>query len=866
VYNSVELGYFDIRCVARYCQNTRERLPLEAQSTLTVNGGLVDVAGDLWMGQSPAEVSINLNGGTLTVGGNFRTSDALSLDISGGTLSLNGDQSAVISELVSSGQLTLAGNSALRGGLFISYDADADTTTVSANAAKTFSNDLKGYDGDNWTDPAILDGSGLESSALPGADWHWELIAFDATGATFGINGKDDNWRGRNTLRTVEEGYNTTSFTAAVTVDRTAANGVNIGSVFLGMGTAGKGWRRVPDREETDNASIIFELEEFALGGSPSAAWGTNVDAGYTEAGSAALSGAGTGLIQLKMEFDAVAQTAAFSIDYGADGTYEDIFAAYDVSAVLTEMAAGDRASIYFGTDNSATMSDFSVAAAPSLIDPNKAWNAIPSDVAVDVAPDTATLSWSAGDATAAAGGHVLYFGTDANAVENGSSGNTLDTAEAAVPEELMLGQTYYWRVDQIAEDATEIKGDVWSFTVSKSVLVDDFESYVVFDANTSIDDPNLIFNNWEDGIINDIGSEVFLEQVIVNRDVQAMKMVYDNNDVVPNSEVKRTFDSVQDWSKHGIKSLYLMFRGEASNTFDSVYVKINDTKMPYPLLASHLQFAQWKPWIINLKDVETDLTKVTSLAIGVDGAGSGTLYIDDIRLYGQEAQLMPAPDSGVAPDSNGLVAHYLFDGNAEDSSGNGHHGTLATGGTPNWVDGVFDGALDFSQMYGLDCGDFDPTGGTGKFTLTLWCYWEGGPIQQLVSKALDFVADEMMFQIELKGNNSWIVEQDRNRLNLAYAGAAQAGFDVVPTHGWVHLTLTFDGEQAIGYLNGIDSVGPKATGIGPNVAAPVILGATEMGDRILQGLMDDVRIYNYALTPAEVIGTIGVDLGFKPF
>ncbi len=61
--------------------------------------------------------------------------------------------------------------------------------------------------------------------------------------------------------------------------------------------------------------------------------------------------------------------------------------------------------------------------------------------------------------------------------------------------------------------------------------------------------------------------------------------------------------------------------------------VKINDTKVAYPLLASHMQFAQWKPWIINFKDVAADLTKVTSLAIGVDGAGAGTLYIDDIRV-----------------------------------------------------------------------------------------------------------------------------------------------------------------------------------------------------------------------------------------
>jgi hypothetical protein len=238
-------------------------------------------------------------------------------------------------------------------------------------------------------------------------------------------------------------------------------------------------------------------------------------------------------------------------------------------------------------------------------------------------------------------------------------------------------------------------------------------------------------------------------------------------------------------------------------------------------------------------------------------------LYIDNVRLYGQEAELMPA--TGVEPDSTALVAHYLLDGNGEDSSGNGHHGTVVDG-TANWVDGVFDGALDFSQMYGLDCGDFDPTGGTGKFTVTLWCYWQGGLIQHLVTKSAGWGADTMMFQLEIKGTDSWVAEQDQNRLNLAYQGATQAGFDRVPTHEWVHLAMTFDGTQATGYLNGIDSIGPKPTGIGPNVAAPVILGATETGGRILQGLMDDVRIYSYPLTPAEVIGTIGVDLGFKPF
>ena len=76
------------------------------------------------------------------------------------------------------------------------------------------------------------------------------------------------------------------------------------------------------------------------------------------------------------------------------------------------------------------------------------------------------------------------------------------------------------------------------------------------------------------------------------------------------------------------------------------------------------------------------------------------------------------------------LVGWWKFDegsGNtAFDSSGNDYHADIR--GTPNWGSGPpgFSGALDFSDTVGADCGDFDPTGGTGVFTLTLWCLWDG--------------------------------------------------------------------------------------------------------------------------------------------
>lgn len=512
----------------------------------------------------------------------------------------------------------------------------------------------------------------------------------------------------------------------------------------------------------------------------------------------------------------------------------------------------------------------------PSLIDLNKAWN--PAPVGVDVPFDTTLLTWSAGDVTAATAGHVMYFGTDPDAVENDSADNTLgtylgtvDTGEMTIPGDLALAQTYYWRVDQIEQDTGTIhKGDVWEFVVVDYQLIDDFESYVVDDGTVAPDDPNFVYNFWKDGYeAADNGSVVFMEKrindeaitgtTVVRRGVQSMLMTYDNNATVANSEAERTFTEAQDWNEYGFKSLSLFFHGDPNNTFDQVYVKINDFKIPYDLSEAHLKTTQWWSWIIDFKDVNADLSNVTSLAIGVDGGGpGGALYLDDIRLCAMEGKLLVPTE----PNNAALVAHYTFDGNAEDSSGNGHHGTLVK--NAGWVDGIIDGALDIRACEGIDMADFDPTGGTGVFTFSTWIRWDGtGSIQHFLSKTAGWGANSMMFQIEIKGNvaNS----ADRNRMTLAYQGAAQAKLHVIPIGEWVHTALVFDGEAATGYLNGVVQTVPFPTGIGKYVECPVHIGKTFVentnsgGWRNIEGLLDDVRLYDYPLTEEEVRGLSGI-------
>ena len=103
----------------------------------------------------------------------------------------------------------------------------------------------------------------------------------------------------------------------------------------------------------------------------------------------------------------------------------------------------------------------------PGLI-PKKAFNPDPPDGDTGVPPEDVLLTWSAGQ------GAVLHdiYTSDPNLVgwwrlEGRQSETTFDLGP------LDPGQTYYWRVDEVAADGTLTVGDVWSFETSYYWRVD---------------------------------------------------------------------------------------------------------------------------------------------------------------------------------------------------------------------------------------------------------------------------------------------------------------------------------------------------------------------------------------------------------
>ena len=171
------------------------------------------------------------------------------------------------------------------------------------------------------------------------------------------------------------------------------------------------------------------------------------------------------------------------------------------------------------------------------------------------------------------------------------------------------------------------------------------------------------------------------------------MPMFFDNTNGLTVSEAERTLEVPLDFTVYGIKSLSLYFQGAADNS-GQLYLKINNTKVVYGGEAADIRNALWQPWNIDLSTIGGDLSSVTKLTIGVEGAGAtGVVYIDDIRLYPETVELIQPTE----PDSADLLVYYAFDGDAVDGSGNGVDGEA--NGSPIYGDGVDGQAMQFDGI-----------------------------------------------------------------------------------------------------------------------------------------------------------------------
>ncbi len=267
---------------------------------------------------------------------------------------------------------------------------------------------------------------------------------------------------------------------------------------------------------------------------------------------------------------------------------------------------------------------------------------------------------------------------------------------------------------------------------------------------------------------------------------------------------------------------------------------------------------------------------------------GSGTGYmdgiIDDVRLYDRAltaADIQALYDSWpghvryninhlnaeyhdgyqwiamgkAGAPADGLVGHWKLDeasGTLADSSGNGNTGTQS-GGIGYASAGVVGTAVNFD---GTD--DYiDAGSGTSianisdAITVSAWVRPPNGVSQAIVSNSRDCCGTYNGFQLGRDSSNrfAFTVWNSTDTLTLSPAFPSSGG--------WYHVTGTFDGSNVRIFVNGtLEATTSYAGKIGVPASSSLKIGRIgAVSAWHFNGNIDDVRIYNHALSAAEVAG-----------
>lgn len=201
--------------------------------------------------------------------------------------------------------------------------------------------------------------------------------------------------------------------------------------------------------------------------------------------------------------------------------------------------------------------------------------------------------------------------------------------------------------------------------------------------------------------------------------------------------------------------------------------------------------------------------------------------------------------------DPQYVMGMWLFeiDGDVgRDSSENSNDGNVE--GDPEWTeDGKFGGGLRFDAVD--DVIKVPMTVDYDEITVMVWAMEEGSPVRpRIVSNDhTDVSMKGFQLMYNTAGSGSWFdVGDGARRVGASFAYRAEIG-------EWYHFTGTYDGSTVMAYIDG--QVMAEAGGLSDPIAdsgIDVHIGtSTYAFSDALKGVLDEVAIFNKALTESEI-------------
>ena len=519
-----------------------------------------------------------------------------------------------------------------------------------------------------------------------------------------------------------------------------------------------------------------------------------------------------------------------------------------------------------------------------------------------------------------------IYVGTDQTAVTNAATaspeykGPVAGSVASYIPT-MLIGQTYYWRIDTVKTGGTVVTGAVWSFTVGGYLVLEDCQSYTTTATNWSAAGSGAVVL---DSNTTDLGYKWGYQHG------KAVELSY-NNVSTAYAEAIYTMPTIFNTTLYNAAILRLDIHGDASNVgaTEPLSVILEDSAghrskaVLYSATGVNKDLVQekWEPWyswMISLGDFTQsgfDAANVKKVIVHIGGTvasgAHGKITIDDIRIYppictaehilygdftydckvdisdlfaiARDWLMGPETITAAAPITPPILWYKFNESSgavANDEIAN-NDGTLRNG--PTWVAGggpdgtncinihggrtagsygvsvpasVFSSITDtisFSLWVKGDATNpVSPTGNvfTGSNNETsVWDTASGvpGAISTKIYFQAPFESGIVNFGAGLTLPNSY----DYISWNTAFISDWRGV--------WVHYALVKDG--ATGTME-IYRNGELVSNMIEGATKPITdiqyfwIGATQLFG--YEGMIDDFRIYNYALTPEQVVSLAG--------
>jgi hypothetical protein len=223
----------------------------------------------------------------------------------------------------------------------------------------------------------------------------------------------------------------------------------------------------------------------------------------------------------------------------------------------------------------------------------------------------------------------------------------------------------------------------------------------------------------------------------------------------------------------------------------------------------------------------------------------------------------------------SGMLGYWTCDDTAAptiDSSGNGNNGTWSAGVS------ALTGAANTPQAtpFSTGCLNFNATTAqvsvpgnaqltlTGDFTVAFWMYptADAGDWQRLVGKgsgADPASAVNRTFGVwrEPGGGHHILFQQYNNGsavINITTSLAGPANNGLTPNNAWTHVAARISGTAATVFLNGVQGASGTRSGTPSAVVTDPLTFAYAGFHTSFPGNLDDIRLYDHALSDADIL------------